>query len=263
MMSALYVGDVHHVRRSPKPHKLKYSVFNLMIDLDDWATIGRVSRWFKVDQKGLMSLSRKDYLFGDDRPLRTQATDLLSRHGVKQPIGRIRLFTYPRILGYLFNPVSLYLCDDTNGQTAAIVYEVNNTFGERHHYVIPMSGGLHSVHTAEKAFYVSPFMETSGRYRFKVSERSDRFAVAIESIDKDGNSLNASFKGTKQMLNASSLRRIFLRFPLMTFKIIAGIHLEALKLWLKGLKIYRHGDAPKHPAKASQGESLSPGRKSQ
>ncbi len=263
MTSALYVGEVHHVRRSPKRHKLNYRVFHLMLDLDDWHNLDKRSHFLAVDRRGVMSVSQTDYISGDKRPLRAKVEALLNTHGVFGKVGRIRLFTYPRIFGYLFNPVSLFLCEDISGQPHATIYEVNNTFGERHHYVIPMTGKACAVHEAEKAFYVSPFMETSGQYRFKVSEKGDRFALAMESVDADGNSLNASFRGIKRPLDASQLRRAFFRFPLMSFKIIAGIHFEALKLWLKGLKVYRHKEAPRHPRGASVGQILIPGRKSQ
>lgn len=260
MRSALYRGTVSHVRQAPKGHRFTYEVASLMIDLDDWEALGEVSPFLSVDRPGLMSVSRRDYMDGSDGAVKASLEALLIAHGISEPLDRARLFTYPRMLGYLFNPVSLYLCEDREGGSLATVYEVNNTFGERHHYVVPMRGRASAMHGAEKVFYVSPFMDVSGRYRFRVLDRDHRFALAMESIDSDGSVLNASFKGRKQALTAAALRRVFFRFPLMTLKVTASIHLEALRLWLKGLRVYRHKSAPVRPSHATLGTPLNPVR---
>ena len=132
MHSALYFGTVTHVRQRPKTHRLAYRVANLMVDLDEWDAIGKVSRLLGIDRPGLMSLKRSDYLDTSDRPLKESVRDLLAAQGIHDPLGRVRLFTYPRMFGYLFNPVSVYLCETTHGDALATIYEVNNTFGERH-----------------------------------------------------------------------------------------------------------------------------------
>lgn len=244
MRSSLYHGTVTHIRQAPKQHRLTYSVAYLMVDLDEWDTLGSISNLFGVDRAGFMSLKRRNFLDGADTPLKPRVEALVRAQGIQGQLGSVRLLTYPRMFGYMFNPVSVYLCEDTVGRGLATIYEVNNTFGERHHYVVPMQGDAKAAHCATKVFYVSPFMETSGRYRFRVLEKGDRFAVAMESVDADGSILNASFRGHQMPLTAANIRATIFKFPLMTLKVTAGIHWEALKLWRKGLKVYGHKASP-------------------
>lgn len=253
MKSALYHSRVTHVRTSPKRHRLTYKVSYMLIELAEWDQLGCMSRFLGVDRPGLMRLSRTDYLLGEDRPLVDQLAEVLSTQGISERLHRAQLMTTPRMLGIQFNPLSIFYCYGTDDRVMAIVYEVANTFGERHHYVVQMDGDMRRVHRADKCFYVSPFMETSGAYRFRLHTPTDTLHVAMESKDRNDNTLFASLKGQRANLSASALRGLLLRQPWMILKVIAGIHYEALKLFVKGLKVYSHQSAPERPSRVTSG----------
>jgi DUF1365 family protein len=144
----------------------------------------------------------------------------------------------PRVFGHVFNPISVYFCDDADGRLGAVIYEVNNTFGQRHSYVLPVEGNQHPVrqHCA-KALHVSPFMPMDLRYDFALSPPADRVGVQVRASDAEGLLLDAAFTGKRQALDDGALMASLLAFPLMTLKVVAAIHWEALKLWLSGVPL--------------------------
>jgi len=227
--SAIYVGHVVHQRHRPKKHALRYRVFSVLIDLDDLPELDGL-RWFAHNKRALFSFRDADHADGGD--LRDWVTKQLANAGMKAP-GRIRLLCYPRILGYVFNPLTVWYCDDADGAPMATIYEVHNTFGERHTYVLPAA----APQEADKAFYVSPFIDMNCHYAFKLSAPEEKILVAINETQDGEPLLYAAFTGKRQDFSDANLMRLFFSHPLMTLKVTAGIHWEAVKLILKGIRI--------------------------
>lgn len=246
--SALYVGEVRHNRVRPRRHALRYRVFMLLLDLDEVdGVLGRL-KLLARGRFGLTSFNAADHGDRSGRPLRDQVRERLAEAGIEAD-GAIRLLTMPRILGYGFNPLSLYFCHRPDGALAAILYEVSNTFGERHNYLIATpEGGAETVRqSAPKRFYVSPFMDMDLAYAFTVQPPADRTGVSITVSDGEGAMLTASFLGERRALTDGQLLQAWLGHPLLTLKVMAGIHWEALKIWRKGVG-FRH--RPALPAQA-------------
>lgn len=227
--SAIYVGHVVHQRHRPKKHYLRYRVFSLLIDLDELPALNRL-KWFGHNRRALFSFRDADH--GDDLPLREWVNQKLAGEGLG-PAGRVRLLCYPRILGYVFNPLTVWFCDDASGRPLATIYEVHNTFRERHSYVLPAS----AAQAADKAFYVSPFIDMDCRYEFHLTPPGDKVRIAINETQDDQPLLYAAFTGGRQELTDAKLMRLFVTHPLMTFKVTASIHFEALRLIAKGIRI--------------------------
>lgn len=247
--SRLYEGKVFHRRLRPRVHALSYRVFYMALDLDELPSLARRSRFFAHNRFSLFSFHDRDHGDGSGKPLRMWVEAQLARAGIETGGGRILVLTFPRVLGYVFNPLSIYFCHRADGSLAAMLYEVNNTFGDRHSYLIPVADG--EAQTVEqgcdKAFYVSPFIPVSGRYHFKVARPGTRFALTIRESDGEGALLTASFTGEARGFRDRDLLTAFLRHPLMTLKVVAGIHLEAAKLWRKGLRLAARPAAPVSP----------------
>ena len=236
--SALYAGRVVHTRLKPKQHKLSYACYWLLLDLDDLAERGHGLCLFSLDRFNLFSLRTRDYGDGSQTDLGTQARANLSAAGIGLADGKIFLLTMPRILGYGFNPLSVYFCQRADGTLAAMIYEVHNTFGQRHSYLIPVADGMAGeiAQSCAKDFYVSPFMEMNLRYDFHVLPPAARTRVSIKVSAQEGLMLSASLSGERRPLTNGTLARIFITHPLLTAKVIGAIHWEALRLWLKGVR---------------------------
>lgn len=240
MRSALYTGNVLHERLRPRVHRLNYRVFSLLLDLDELAAL-RLPL-LGINRAGLFSFQERDH--GDGvTPLRRWVAERLVEGGIADDGGRVELLCYPRILGFVFNPLSVYFCRDRGGRLVAILYEVHNTHGERHTYVLPAGNEPVVRHDAPKQFFVSPFMPMDCVYRFRIAPPGPRVAVSILEDDAEGLLLRASFTGRREPLDNRALARLFVRYPLMTLKVVAGIHWEAIKLLLKGMRIHDHAPA--------------------
>lgn len=239
---SIYEGRVVHRRLRPKDHLLSYRVFSMLIDLDRLPQADAVSRLFRVNRAGVLSFLEKDHGDGRRTGLRDWVAEQVAAAGLVSDELRIRVLCYPRILGYVFNPLTVYFCSDADGRTRAILYQVNNTMGERHTYVIPTDddGTQPLKHACDKAMYVSPFTPMDCRYDFSIKPPSEDVCVTIRQSDGNGPILNASFAGRAVEAKAVTILRTLLRHPLMTLKVIAGIHLEALRLWRKGVPVFRH-----------------------
>jgi len=239
--SALYEGWVMHRRLSPKHHRFKYRVFAMLLELDELAALDRKLALFKYNRWGLFSFQDRDH--GDGRPLRAWLDDILAQNGIEAG-GARRVLCYPRILGFVFNPISTWFCDDEEGRLKAIVYEVHNTFEERHAYVLPVGTGTELVrHGCAKNFYVSPFLSRDCRYNFRIRPPGRDVAIVIQEEEAGTPILNASFAGARRTLSDGMLAKMLLRYPLMTLKVVLAIHFEAVRLMLKG--IGRHPHQPK------------------
>ncbi len=243
LASALYRGDVMHRRLRPHIHRLNYRVFWLLLDLAEIDELDRKLSLFSRNRFNLMSFHDRDYADGSGKALRPQIEAWLDRAGVDLEGGPIRLLTMPRVLGYVFNPISLYYCHGPDGRLAAVVYEVTSTFGVRHAYVIPVpvedqAAGL-IRQGAAKALYVSPFMGMEMDYEFRGHVPGKHLDMTIDGLDAEGVLITASLSAERRVLTDASLFSAAVALPFLTFKVVAAIHWEALKLWLKRVPLTR------------------------
>ena len=255
--SGLYTGRVGHTRLRPRRHALSYGVFMLLLDLDELADLDRRLRGFSLGRFNLLSFHPRDHGDGSARPLRTQVEHHLAEAGVDLDGGAIRLLCLPRVLGYVFNPLSLYFCHRRDGGLSAILYEVSSTFGERHTYLIPVDGGHAEVRqSAAKRLHVSPFMDMDLSYDFRVRPPGETVRVVIDTHDAQGLLLAASFAGRRSDLTDRNLLTAWAKHPLLTLKVLAAIHWEALKLALKGVRLRGGPPAPQAPVSLGAAQPL-------
>jgi uncharacterized protein len=244
--AALYVGDVMHARLKPMGHRFSYRVMSLLIDLDRLADADRQSALFCVNRAALYSFHEADHGKRDGSSLRAYAQRCAAERGIDLTGGRVLLLCYPRLLGYTFNPLSVYFCYRADGELGLLIYEVRNTFGDIHPYVLPvLSGEISDAgvrQQQDKLFYVSPFIEMAMRYHFRVLPPGERVQLRILATDRESPVLAATFDGSRRILNTKELLRAFVRLPLVTMKIMAAIHWEALRLWLKGARLVPRKD---------------------
>ena len=237
--SLIYNGKVIHKRFKPKEHYFKYSVFSLLIDIDELEIIANKIKIFSYNKFNIISFFDKDHGPRDGSSVRDWVIKNLKDIGIENHKIQIKLLCYPRIFGYVFNPLSVFFIYDESSRLIAILYEVKNTFGEQHTYVFKTEDEKVIINDCNKKFHVSPFIEMECHYYFRVLKPSDKISVIIDQKDKDGKLLYASQDGKAAELNEKNLLTSYISHPLMTFKIIAAIHYEALKLWLKGIKIIK------------------------
>jgi DUF1365 family protein len=248
LRSALYAGTVMHQRLRPRRHHLSYGVFYLLLDLDEIETLARSSWLFRLGRLGLFSFNAPDHGDGSDTPLKLQVAEHLRAAGIVPDGGPIRLLTLPRILGYAFNPISVYFCHRRDGALAAVLYEVTNTFGDRHSYLIPVdSTETPILQHSQKALHVSPFLDNDMHYNFRLIPPDERIDLAITGLDDEGPMIVATLEATRRPLTDGALLRVLLAYPLMTLKVIAAIHWEALRLWRKGLAVHPRPAPPSQP----------------
>jgi DUF1365 family protein len=239
--AALYIGDVMHARLKPFEHRFSYRVLSLLIDLDRLHDADRRSILFGVNRLALYSFHERDHGLRDGSSLRTFAERTAAAHGIDLAGGSVSLICYPRFLGYTFNPLSVYFCRDASGDLVLIIYEVRNTFGEMHHYILPVPTserrGPLIRQQQDKLFYVSPFIADAMRYHFRITPPSETVRIRILETDREGPLLAATFNGKRRPLTGWALLYASVLLPLVTFKIIGAIHWQALRLWIKGAKI--------------------------
>jgi DUF1365 family protein len=239
--AALYIGEVMHARLKPVGHRFNYRVMSLLIDLDRLGVADRQTLLFGVNRRALYSFHEADHGERDGSSLRLHAQRCASEHGIDLTGGRVLLLCYPRLLGYTFNPLSVYFCYHANGRPALLIYEVRNTFGDIHAYVLPVKHGDISPagirQEQDKRFYVSPFVEMKMHYHFRVVPPGDQVKLRILETDSEGPLLSATFNGHRRALTTAELLRSFFSLPAVTAKIIVAIHWQALRLWLKGVRL--------------------------
>ncbi len=247
--SALYVGEVSHTRLRPRRHALSYRIFMLLLDLDEAPALARRLRWFSLGRFNLTSFCERDHGDGSATPLRSQVERHLDAAGLSIAGGPIRLLCLPRVLGYGFNPLSVYFCYTKDQRLKAILYEVSSTFGERHNYLIAAEPDAHGVvrQSAAKRLHVSPFLDMDLNYSFRILPPAETLDVAIGTFDREGLLLNARFAAERRPLDDATLLKAWLVHPLVTLKVIAGIHWEAARLIAKGLKLKPGAKAPAEP----------------
>lgn len=258
--ASFYVGEVMHQRMKPRAHRFAYRVFSLLIDLKRLDEAGRLARFFSVGRFNLLSFSPRDHgPMGKQGDPLAEALRLANEAGVTAPIRRVLLLCYPRVLGFVFNPLSTYFLYGEDDHLLATIYEVRNTFGERHSYVAPVRNGELSEaglrQSREKLFFVSPFLDNSMTYHFRVRPPGDGdLALRIHETDREGPILAATFHGKRVDITAETCLRLAAHLPLMTMKVVLGINYEALRLWLKGIKLVPRPPAP--PAASHDGAFL-------
>lgn len=251
LRSAIYAGDVVHVRYRPRRHRLHYRVFALLLDLDELPALDRALRLFGHDRTAVFSFREDDHGDGEQGGLRAWVERQLAVAGIDLGRPSIRVLCYPRLFGYVFNPLTEFFCHDREGRLRAILHQVTNTFGERRTYIIPVAAGEGDApvrQSARKELYVSPFVPMEVDYEFLVQPPADRVLVRVDDRDAEGLLLRASFSGRRLELGDRALFRLLLSHPLMTLKVIGGIHWEAFRLWLKGVPVVPHRPAARRVA---------------
>ena len=235
--SKIYTGKVIHKRFKPKEHYFKYNVFSLLIDLNELEEINKYIKFFSYNKFNIISFYDKDHGDRDGSSIKLWVKKNLRNIGIMTEDIRIKLLCYPRIFGYVFNPLSTYFIYNKHSELISIFYEVKNTFGEQHTYIFKAHDEKTVQNKCKKKFYVSPFIEMDCEYHFKTLNPREQLSVVINQNDKDGKLLFASQDGISKDFNNKNLILSYLTHPLMTFKIIGAIHYEAFKLWAKRIKL--------------------------
>lgn len=256
MFSCLYEGRVFHRRLVPVEHRFEYSLFLVYLDLSELGNLFRRNWFWSIGERNLASFHRADY-YGDAAiPLDEAVRDLVLERTGHRPGGPIRLLTNLRYFGFLINPVSFYFCfDEQSERVESIVAEVTNSpWNERHCYVLDLreqdlSGGqkLFEYQNA-KEFHVSPFMEMSQEYSWKVTEPKDQLLVQIESQDETGKLFEASLNMKRVPMKSVALSRMLVKYPMMTGRIASAIYWQALRLWWKKVPFVPHPDKGQAPS---------------
>lgn len=250
-VAGLYAGWVSHQRLRPRRHRLRYRVYALLLDLDALEATAAPLRWLSLNRFNLLSVHEADHGSGRPGPGAGLAAWLRERlrEADLPDDGALWMMAMPRVLGHGFNPLSVHFCHDRAGRLRAVLYEVHNTFGERHGYLVevpeagPQGGdGELLTQVVAKDFHVSPFMAMALSYRFRLrvprpGAADDGYALSIEVSDAQGPLLVAHQQAVRHPLTDRQILRHFVGHPLLTLKVVAGIHWEALKLWLKGVPV--------------------------
>lgn len=236
--SALYAGRVMHQRHRPKRHRFDYRGFWFVFDLDEIDALATRLKLFSRNRFNLFHFDDRDYGDRSGEPPRAHVERRMRAAGLEPDGGRIRLLTLPRMLGFVFNPLSIYFVEQAEGGLRAILWEVSNTFGVRHSYLIPVDDPRSTaiLQSCGKRLHVSPFLDMDMTYRFRVAPPAERMAVSIIGSDDEGAMIVATMNGAREALTDRALLGAFARMPFMTLKVVAAIHWEALRLWLKGVR---------------------------
>ncbi|MEO8811654.1 MAG: DUF1365 domain-containing protein [Caulobacteraceae bacterium] len=250
--SALYFGSVVHQRFTPRRHRLNYSMFQALIDLDQAPALGRRLRLFSHNRLNVFSFHDRDHGAGEGR-LRPWVEATAAKAGVDLAGGKILLLCMPRMFGHVFNPLSIYFCHAADGTLAAMIYEVNNTFGERHSYVMPAPASIRGVirQTCAKALHVSPFMAMEMTYDFLIAPPGPAISTTVHGADAGGaRVITAIFRGRRHPFSDGMLMRALVAFPLLTLKVVLAIHWEAVRLLVKGVRLRPRPPSPTGPITA-------------
>jgi uncharacterized protein len=256
--TSLYRGRVRHTRVKPRVITLKHKCFWLALDIDCLSAIASRLYILSRNTANILSFHDRDHGDGGDKPLREQVEALLATAGLSKKPASIILFCMPRVLGYGFNPISMYLCHNDEGIVYAVVYQVHNTFGQRHSYVVPVEEcNGRSVQSANKSFYVSPFMDMDLQYTFKLEVSETKLLLSISAADSEGPVIFTSLAANRAELSNRALLTTWLAHPLLTFKVISAIHFHAVRIWIKGIKLRLRPPPPEQPATMGQSGKVS------
>ena len=238
--SSIYIGNVIHKRFKPKVHFFKYKVFSILIDISEINLLHKNLKIFSYNSFNIISFYDADHGPRDGTSVKKWVIKNLKDNQIDTKDIKIKLLCYPRIFGFVFNPLSVFFIYNKKSELISILYEVKNTFDEQHTYIFKNRENENLIkHTCKKKFHVSPFIEMNCTYFFKILKPGDKISVIIDQYDEEGKLLYASQDGSRIELNNKNLFLSYLKHPLMTFKIIAAIHFEAFKLWIKGIKFIK------------------------
>ena len=232
--ASLYVGRTTHSRLAPRPHSFSYGLFQLLIDIYRVEEAVRGLSALRHGRFGLFSFDECDHGARDGSPLRVWVEAKLAEAGLAVSAARVRLLSFPRVLGFVFNPISIFFVEAEDGRLEAVIYEVNNTFGQTHAYVTPAAGAPCERQEADKKLYVSPFYRVEGAYRFLVTPPAETFDLVIAKTLDGRLDFTATLHSQRRALTDTALLKLFFAMPLMTLGVVAAIHWQALILWLKG-----------------------------
>ena len=245
--AALYHSEVMHQRFTAARYRFRYRVFSLLLDIDAIDDVAASTRLFSRNRFNLVSFYDCDHLPPGKAGLRDWAEQVLSDGGIDGRHLKIRLLCMPRVLGWVFDPLSLWFCETAEGQPAAVIAEVRNTFGERHCYLLKphaADAGWPLRQRHSKDFHVSPFIDMDAAYEFRLSRPGEKLSVVIREFQQDNLMLVATQTGRRRPLRSSELLRQVLRVPFQTMKVLSAIHWQALKIWLQGARFHRKPAPP-------------------
>ena len=238
--SAIYNGQVIHKRFKPKVHYFKYKVFSLLLDLSELEILDKKVKFFSFNKFNLISFHEKDHGERDGSSLKLWVQKNLKKNNIQNTDIKIKILCYPRIFGFVFNPLSVFYVYNLEDQLISILYEVKNTFGEQHTYIFKVLKDTNLIqNNCSKKFHVSPFIEMNCNYFFRLLKPGNKISVIIDQYDNEDKILYASQDGIRSDFNTKCLIKSYLKHPIMTFKIILAIHYEAFKLWAKGIKFIK------------------------
>ena len=236
METCIYKGFVTHRRFKPLRHYFSYKTFSILFDLKEIEDLHKKIGIFSFNKFNIFSFYNKDHGSRDGNDLTEWVKKNLKNYNLDFNVSKIKLLCFPRVLGYVFNPLSIFYCYDEN-VLKAILYEVKNTFNEQHNYIFPVNNSSKIItQQCNKKFYVSPFIKMDTFYNFRLTEPEESIRILIKQTDKEGKVLVACQIGNRQTMSFKNLLVNFFTHPMMTFKIMISIHYEALRLWKKGAK---------------------------
>jgi len=238
--SAIYNGQVIHKRFKPKVHYFKYKVFSMLLDLSELEILDKKVNFFSFNKFNLISFYEKDHGERDGSSLKLWVQKNLEKNKIQDKDLKIKILCYPRIFGFVFNPLSVFYVYNLKDELISILYEVKNTFGEQHTYIFKVLKDSNLIqNNCSKKFHVSPFIEMNCNYFFRLLKPGNKISVIIDQYDSEDKILYASQDGIRSDFNTKQLIKSYLKHPIMTFKIIIAIHYEAFKLWVKGIKFIK------------------------
>ncbi|MEX0386774.1 DUF1365 domain-containing protein [Spiribacter onubensis] len=246
----IYTGRLVHERRIAPRYRFAYRVFSLLLDIDRLDEADRRHRLFAHNRFNLIGFRDADHGPKDGSPLRPWINARLAEAGIDLAGGRVQILCYPRVLGYVFNPLTLWFCRHADGSLRAVLCEVRNTFGDWHGYLLHDNGAALPERLRDRAgkvFHVSPFLPKEGHYRFRLQTPGEHYGATVNwhnADDPDQPALIAVQSGERCRGGDRGLLRVTLAVPLLTLKVIAAIHWQALKIWLRGGCFHRRPAPP-------------------
>jgi len=241
--SAIYECEVMHHRLTPKEHRFSYNVFYLWLDLDDLDSLSSKLRFLKRNRWALFAFYDSDHILKDSKIAKENVLQIIREAGVDtSSIAKVRLLTFPRVLGYIFNPVCFYYCFDADEKPICAVAEVTNTFHEQKPYVLTQLDGDRFRLITPKHFYVSPFLDLALHFDFKLRLPAEHLEIHVDDRDGETRAILTSLTGQRRPLTDLALLSCAFQYPLLTLRVIFLIHWQAFRLWMKGLHVYRKGE---------------------